>query len=75
VTTNAVPHNPAVSDDGTQLFITHSGGTSTKNSAFDIQYDGCVDPSSERVFETKLNPFGIAIMAPAPALQECANAG
>lgn len=75
VTTNATPHNPAVSDDGTQLFITHSGGTSTKNSAFDIRYDGCLDPSSERVFETNLNPFGIAIIAPAPALQECANAG
>jgi DNA-binding beta-propeller fold protein YncE len=73
-TTWPTPHNPTISFNGKYLYITHSGGDSTKNSRFHIGHDGCVDPHSEYVFDTNLNPFGLFVVAPAAPLLTCRNA-
>lgn len=72
-TTYPKPHNPTLSADNSKLFVTHSGGTSTKNSAFDIMHDGCVDPHSERIFDTNSNPFGLCVVPEAVNLLVCTN--
>ena len=72
-TSNPVPHNPTVSFDGKMIYITHSGATSENNSAFSIGDDGCPDPSSERIFQTDENPFGLFVVPPAEPLIECRN--
>lgn len=56
-TTNAGPHNPTVTLSGLKIFTTHSSANSM--SVFDIDRRGCPIQSSEMVFETGMNPFGI----------------
>lgn len=74
VTSFAVPHNPALSIDGRSIFLTHSGSASIANTRFAILENGCVDPNSETLFETDLNPFGIAVIPAAQNLLTCSNA-
>ena len=64
-TAEPVPHNPAPTLSGKQLFITHSGAEANIVSVFDVDATGCPIQSSERFIETGLNPFGICILSEA----------
>ena len=62
---NPIPHNIASTFVDDKIIITHSGATSNVNSEWRINPStGCVIPSSERVFVTDLNPFGISCVPP-----------
>lgn len=61
----AVPHNAAVSDDQTKLFVTHSGATSDTVSVYDISGPNRV-PVLIGTVNTGANPFGLAAVAAVP---------
>lgn len=61
----ATPHNAAVSDDQTKLFVTHSGATSDKVSVYDISGPNRV-PVLIGTVDADLNPFGLAAVAAVP---------
>jgi DNA-binding beta-propeller fold protein YncE len=64
------PHNIAVSPDGTHLFLTHSGPTSTSVSIFALAGDGSPNnPLFRELVTVGANPFGITafIVAPEPS--------
>ena len=61
----ATPHNIAISDDQTRLFVTHSGATSDKVSVYDITGPNRV-PVLIGSVDAGANPFGIAAVAPVP---------
>eukprot|EP00892_Ulva_mutabilis_P009285 jgi/Ulvmu1/6729/UM030_0064.1 len=54
-TSEPVPHNPAVTLDGGQLFITHSGAEATVTSTCEIDASGCPVQSMEKLITTGLN--------------------
>lgn len=54
-----VPHNVAVTNDGTQLFVTHSGGTA--NAISRLSLEDPTLPMWENIVNAQgLNPFGLA---------------
>ena len=59
VTTPAGPHNVVTSTDDTRLYITHSGGTSTLVSIFDISGANRDSPVLLTTVNAGLNPFGL----------------
>ena len=73
-TSNPVPDNPTLSMDNSRIFITHFGGASEVNSAFDIDMKtGCVIPESKEIVKTNFNPFWLFVIPPAGPLTTCAN--
>lgn len=63
-TTHATPHNPDPSFDSSRLYITHTIAGETFNSEWKIDTrTGCLDPKSERVFNSGDTPFGIALVS------------
>ena len=61
----AVPHNVAVSDDQTKLFVTHSGATSDKVTVYDITGPNGI-PVLIGPVDAGTNPFGLAAVAAVP---------
>jgi len=61
----AVPHNIALSPDQTKLYVTHSGGASSKVSIWDISAADRL-PALITSVDTGLNPFGLAGLAAVP---------
>ncbi len=53
------PHNLAMSDDGANLYVTHSGPTSTLLSVMDVDAAG---PVLNTTVQVGLNPFGLGFV-------------
>ena len=54
----AVPHNIALTPDGSKLYVTHSGATADKVSVYTVGADGV--PVFSTDVTVGLNPFGLA---------------
>jgi DNA-binding beta-propeller fold protein YncE len=66
-TSFGTPHNIAITSDQAQLFLTHSGATSTAVSVFDLANDGSPDnPGFIDSVNVGLNPWGIVAFTVVP---------
>lgn len=58
----SIPHNLSITSDDRILLLTHSGANSSVVGLWKVNKDGCVDPESERLVETGVNPFGVCFL-------------
>ena len=59
VSSDGVPHNLAVNDNSSRLYLTHSGGSATKFDVLRINGAAQTQPATFKSLNLGLNPFGL----------------